>query len=71
MDIIQIIDGLGGTNAVAAHIERDPTVVSSWKRKGSVAYWWVKPLLDRAETVGFPLTAEQIPTTPRRTSAAA
>ncbi len=67
MDINTIIDGLGGTNAVASHIGREPSVVCSWKRgKRSVPHWWADALLERAKIVGFALTKEQIPVTPPR-----
>ncbi len=71
MSINQVIDKLGGTTAVARHFNRQPSVVHGWRTAGSVAHWWVEPLLTLAQSKDVALLRSDIPVTPPKNVRAA
>jgi len=67
----EIIDGCGGTTALAASLELTPSTVSSWRSANFIPRWWQERILRTAKRKKFPLDQSDFPAkTPRRRSAA-
>lgn len=66
MTVDQIIESLGGTNEVARHFGREPSVVTSWRRVGYVPHWHVGPLVEYAKSKDVALAAGDVPVREQR-----
>lgn len=65
----EIIDGCGGTSALAQTLGRTPSTVSSWKSANFIPDWWQDRVLQEAAKAGFPMVvADFPPKQERRTS---
>ncbi|WP_394658446.1 carph-isopro domain-containing protein [uncultured Novosphingobium sp.] len=56
-----ILEELGGVTFVANETGIPLTTVHSWKRANFVPRWRVQPLVDLAEKLGKPITADCFP----------
>lgn len=64
----QIIDGCGGTSAVADALDLTASTVSSWKSANFIPRWWRNHVLRVAKKKGFALTGDDFPTVEQRKS---
>ena len=58
--VVDIIERLGGTSAVAAALSLTPSTVSSWKTSGRIPRWREPALIAAAKLKGMPLTSSEI-----------
>lgn len=64
-----IIDGCGGTSALASALGRTPSTVSSWKTANFIPEWWQDRVLQEAARAGFPMVLADFPPKAGRKSA--
>ena len=67
----EIVDGCGGTTALAAYLELTPSTVSSWRASNYIPRWWQERVLKAARRKQFPLEQVDFPSKAQRRSRAA
>lgn len=66
-----IVEGCGGTVALASSLDLTPSTVSSWRSVNHIPRWWQQRVLQVARRKKFALTAADFPPKqPRRKAAA-
>ncbi len=67
----QIIDGCGGTSALATTLALTPSTVSSWREVNFIPRWWHGPVLKAAKRAKFTMDDMDFPPRSARRSRAA
>lgn len=57
----EIVEGCGGTSALAATLNLTPSTVSSWREVNFIPRWWHSHILEAPKKDGFGLTLEDFP----------
>lgn len=66
MTVDQIVDGCGGTSALADALELTPSTVSSWRTANHIPRWWHGLVLKVAKKRKFALTGDDFPLAVRK-----
>jgi len=61
MTVDEIVEGCGGTSALAAELELTPSVVSSWREVNFIPRWWITAVLSAAERRDFHVSQNDFP----------
>ena len=65
----QLIDALGGTSAVANALGLTPSVVSSWRKAGTIPEWRHGDIIAAAKKRGIAVAATDVPKREKRAAA--
>lgn len=67
----EIVDGCGGTSALADALELTPSTVSSWRAANHIPRWWHGLVLKVARKRKFPMVGDDFPLPARKSRSAA